>query len=618
MAKGFKRKYFSLAAIAATVSMVQLNAIASSVVEIEKVVVSASKEEEPVKETTEDIEVITSEEIEEKGLKSLKDLMNYVSGTALTSNGGIGKSTSIYLRGLNNNKVLILIDGVRYNDPSNFSGPSIEHLLLNNIERVEIIKGAQSGIWGADAASGVINIITKPATKQLQTDLYVEKGSFDTRNVKASLSQVLNKIYYNLNFNYFQTDGYSAATPYNEDPKDYERDGYINRNFQAKLGYMFNGGYIEIGGNYIDADNEADNYNTPNSKYNDTFKYFSNFVNSKYLFNSHNLTIHLDKTKTEREFLDATWGVKYFEGKTKNIEIRDRYTYMANSYLQIGLEYQKFESFYKEVNKNENNLNYSSKSIYFVNKNRLGKFLLTENLRYDDYDAFDDQITGKIGVKYFILKDVSIFTNYATAYNPPNQIKMLNPWGKSNYNLQPEKTRSFDVGFEVYGVKGVYFEERVKDLINWYDPDYNVWQDEYYKNYSGTSKFKGIEISYKKDILDDVLIELGYTYLSAKDSQNKDLARRAKRKYSYSLTWYPTDEHTININGYYVGTRYDDVAKTKQTGKYNVTNVSLSHQFAKNFKGYVKIDNIFDRKYQEIYGYGTPGRSYYVGIKGSF
>jgi vitamin B12 transporter len=161
IAKGFKKKYFSLAAIAATVSMVQLNAVASSVVEIEKVVVSASKYEETVEETTEDIEVITSEEIEEKGLKSLKDLINYVNGTALTSNGGIGKSTSVYLRGLKNDKVLILIDGVRYNDPSNTNGASIEHLLLNNIERVEIIKGAQSGIWGADAASGVINIVTK-------------------------------------------------------------------------------------------------------------------------------------------------------------------------------------------------------------------------------------------------------------------------------------------------------------------------------------------------------------------------------------------------------------------------------------------------------------------------
>jgi len=610
MAKGFKRKYFSLAAIAATVSMVQLNAIASSVVEIEKVVVSASKEEEPVKETTEDIEVITSEEIEEKGLKSLKDLMNYVSGTALTSNGGIGKSTSIYLRGLNNNKVLILIDGVRYNDPSNFSGPSIEHLLLNNIERVEIIKGAQSGIWGADAASGVINIITKPATKQLQTDLYVEKGSFDTRNVKASLSQVLNKIYYNLNFNYFQTDGYSAATPYNEDPKDYERDGYINRNFQAKLGYMFNGGYIEIGGNYIDADNEADNYNTPNSKYNDTFKYFSNFVNSKYLFNSHNLTIHLDKTKTEREFLDATWGVKYFEGKTKNIEIRDRYTYMANSYLQIGLEYQKFESFYKEVNKNENNLNYSSKSIYFVNKNRLGKFLFTENLRYDNYDAFDDQITGKIGVKYFILKDVSIFTNYATAYNPPNQILILNPWGIPNFDLQPEKTKSFDIGFNIDGFKAVYFIEKIKDLIQWVGMKN--------QNINGTSKFKGFELSYKKAIFESLLIELGYTYLNPKDSNGNRLRNREKDKYTYSVTWYPTDGHTINLNGYYIGERFDGVNPDKQTGKYNVTNVSLSHQFAKNFKGYVKIDNIFDRKYQEIYGYGTPGRSFYVGIQGSF
>ena len=134
VAKGFKRKYFSLAAIAATVSMVNLQAAASSAIEIEKVVVSASKYEEPIEETTEDIEVITSEEIEEKGLKSLKDLINYVIGADLTSNGGYGKTTSLYLRGLSNDKVLILIDGVRFNDPSNFNGYQLEHIFLMGMQ----------------------------------------------------------------------------------------------------------------------------------------------------------------------------------------------------------------------------------------------------------------------------------------------------------------------------------------------------------------------------------------------------------------------------------------------------------------------------------------------------
>ena len=539
IAKGFKKKYFSLAAIAATVSMVQLNAVASSVVEIEKVVVSASKYEETVEETTEDIEVITSEEIEEKGLKSLKDLINYVNGTALTSNGGIGKSTSVYLRGLKNDKVLILIDGVRYNDPSNTNGASIEHLLLNNIERVEIIKGAQSGIWGADAASGVINIVTKPITKEFEANLFVQKGSFDTNNINFFLSQKNKNFFYQINYSYFDTDGFSAITPYNKNPKDYERDGYINRNLYLKGGYSFDKGFFEIGANYIDADNEADISNQPNSKSDDTFKYNSLFFNSFFMIDLHKINLHADKTETKREFL--AYGTKYV-GRTKNFEIKDKIDFENSTFL-FGIDYQDFDAFYNSQKQN----GYDSKGVYFVNKNRFDKLLISLNLRYDDFSSFDDQITGKIGLKYNIFDEIDVFTNYATAYNPPNPIKISNPWGNSNYDLQPEKTKSYDIGFSFYGFKAIYFYQKVKNLINWYDPDNTVWGDEYYKNFNGTSKFKGIELSYKKDILDDVLVELGYTYLSAKDSQNKDLARRAKNRYGYSIAWYPTEKHTINI-----------------------------------------------------------------------
>lgn len=128
MAKGFKRKYFSLAAITATISLITLSAEASSVVALQKVVVSATKEKDAIKYCTDDIEIITAKEIEQRGIKRLKDLLSYIGSTAIVSNGGAGKATSLYLRGMDNDKVLILIDGVRFNDPSNFNGPSIEHL----------------------------------------------------------------------------------------------------------------------------------------------------------------------------------------------------------------------------------------------------------------------------------------------------------------------------------------------------------------------------------------------------------------------------------------------------------------------------------------------------------
>jgi len=624
MAKGFKRKYFSLAAITATISLITLSAEASSVVALQKVVVSATKEKDAIKYCTDDIEIITAKEIEQRGIKRLKELLSYIGSTAIVSNGGAGKTTSLYLRGMDNDKVLILIDGVRFNDPSNFNGPSIEHLFLSNIDRVEIIKGSQSGIWGADAASGVINIVTKQSLQKFGSSLYIEKGSFDTKNFKATLFKRVKNLFYNFSFNYFQTDGFSAVTLYNKNPKDFERDGYINRSFQTKIGYLFDSAKIEVGGYLINAANEADGYSPitfqldPNSKNDNRFNYYNYFLNGKYFFKSHNITFHIDKTKTQREFLDTTYGVKKFKGETKNIEIRDRFDYSENSYLQFGVEYQKFKSFCEEVDDNAKVIDYYSKGIYLVNRNIFGKLTILENIRYESYDNFDDQITGKIGIKYKVFGNFKVFSNFATAYNPPNQIKILNPWGRSNYKLEPEKTKSFDIGFEIDGLKFVYFKNSVKDLINWYDPDPTVWQDEYYKNFSGKSRFKGVEITYKKNLLENLILKLGFTYLSAKDSNNQDLPRRAKSKYDYFLTWYPSSKHTIEIFGHYIGTRYNDLAKTRQTGKYNVTNISLSHQFAKHFKGYIKIDNIFNRRYQEVFNYATSSRALYVGISMSY
>ncbi|BCD68441.1 TonB-dependent siderophore receptor [Nitratiruptor sp. YY09-18] len=618
MAKGFKKRYFSLAAIAATVSVVNLNAQAARVESIEKIVVSAQKIAEDVEDVTDDIEIIDAQELDEKGIRTLPQLLHYITGSSQAANGGVGKVNNIYLRGLSNDKLLILIDGVRFNDPSNFNGPSSEHLLLNNVKRVEIIKGAQSGIWGSDAAAGVVNIITNDKE---HTSIDVNYGSFHTVQSALSIVKKHDKIFYGLDFDFYKTDGFSAITPYNKDPRDYEADGYINRNVRAKVGYKDDNLIVESGMNIISAYNQADGYNPttyapdPNSRYNDIYRYHAFYTNATKSLHNHTLDLHIDTTTTNREFPDATWGVNSYEGKTGNIELRDTLNYGGT--MQFGAGLQRYKSSFAQTTATSGQIDYDDRYIYLTNSNRFDKLILQENIRYDSYDKFDNQVTGKIGAKYN-LANLSFFANAGKAYNVPNQIKMINPWGVSNFNLQPEKTTSYDIGVQGYGAKLVYFEERVKDLINWYDPDSNTWGDEYYKNYGGTSKFKGIEASYKRALGNSLYLELGATYLSPKDPGKNPLPRRARHRYNYSLTWYPSSEHTININGYYVGSRYDDAAQTKQTGKYNVVNLSLSHQFAQHFKGYILVHNLFDKRYQEVYGYGSEPQSFYIGIKGTF
>ncbi len=256
--RGFGGKYFSLAAILASVSAMHLAAQASQIEQLHTVVVTADKSEEELESATEDIEVLSAEELEEKGITTLSDLMRYLIGSQAVQSGGVGKAASIYLRGLPNDKVLILIDGVRFNDPSNFNGPQSEHLQLLGVERVEIVRGAQSGVWGSDAAAGVINIIT---SKQPHTKALLSLGSFDTREFRASVANSLNKFFYGFDFGFLDTRGFSAITPFGQDPRDFERDGYTNRSFKGRLGYRLDKGFVELGGIYINAYNEGDGYN---------------------------------------------------------------------------------------------------------------------------------------------------------------------------------------------------------------------------------------------------------------------------------------------------------------------------------------------------------------------
>ena len=151
-------------------------------------VTSATKSTQSIKDVTSNIEVITKEEIEEKHFTTVTQALNTLSGVSVVSNGGLGNLSSVFVRGMDSKRVLVLIDGIRYNDVTGTSGAPFEHLMIDDIEQIEVVKGAQSGIWGADASAGVINIITKNNEEGTHTSVNTEFGSFQTKKYGMSVS----------------------------------------------------------------------------------------------------------------------------------------------------------------------------------------------------------------------------------------------------------------------------------------------------------------------------------------------------------------------------------------------------------------------------------------------
>ncbi|RUM46126.1 MAG: hypothetical protein DSY46_00945 [Hydrogenimonas sp.] len=631
-AKGFKGRYFSLVAISALVSCTQLQAESSRSIQLEKVVVSAANTQQIEDDVTEDVTVITAEEIQERGYKTLKDALASVPGISFTSNGGFGQTTSIYLRGMDSRNTLVLIDGVRINDVTGLNGAQFEQYLLDNVERIEVIKGPQSGIWGADASAGVINIITKNPQKK-SISFAFKGGNYNTKQLSFTVADRIGAFDYLLALSHFDTDGFSAAEP-GQSSSDYgtrgddlgfEKDPYRNTTYNLKFGYdiskhdrieasltAINADVHYDGGSNLDAEDIDDPYG---------------FGATSFVYEIKNRFYHVEYQRRDGEnqaklfYNVSTFNRTQaggFSGHVKEVAFQDRFDYIKDAFAQVGVGYQSFyhgasgEDFFTKE-KIYLNKKYHNRYIFLSNYNQLfgGKTILSETIRYDNYSSFDNKLTYKVGLKQYLYQDLYLSGNYGTGYNVPTLYHLY--YGSiGNPDLKPESTKGYDVALSFKGLKVGYFNQKVDDLIG-----YNYSTRKYY-NVNGTSKFEGIETSYSQTLFDEWLMNLGYTHLIKAKNSTSDLARRAKDMFNYSLSWYPTDEHTININGTYVGTRYDDAAKTVQTGKYNVTNVVLRHNFAKDYTGEIEIRNLFDRFYQEVDGYGTAGRSIYVGISAKY
>ena len=580
-------------------------------------VTSATNSTQSIKDVTSNIDIITKEDIEEKHYSSVVDALNTIPGISFTSNGSFGASSSVYLRGNDSKRILVLIDGVRYNDITGLSGAPFEHLMIDDIEQIEVVKGAQSGIWGADASAGVINIITKSAKNGTHGDASVEYGSFDTKKYGMNLSHKTDKYYMKGSVYKTDTDGYSSFLAKKSSPNygkrgdelGLEDDGYKNLTSSLKAGYNFDdSNKIDVSHTIIDADNNfdgtsGDSLNTANTK--DQFSTVS-YENKN---NFATTDVSAKRSDFDREYYyPATNSTSYFDGIVNEYGLKTNVPYQnGNSFVLLGTDYKTFE------HKNELNEKYDNKALFLTNNNKFNdnKTIITESLRKDAYDKFDNKTTGKVGIKQYIWNELNVSSNYGTAYNVPTLYNLYSTYG--NKDINPESSKSYDVGVEYQGISATYFHTKIEDMI---DFDTNTYK---YGNIDGTSTLKGYELAYKKDVIEDTFLNLNYTSLSAEDKNGQELARRAKEQIGFGVDYYGIKDFHFNVNGQYIGDRYNGVNRTgPETGNYTVWNSVVNYDINKTYKAYLKVNNLFDKYYQTVDGYATEERSAYVGLKASF
>lgn len=578
------------------------------------------------KDVTDDITIITKEELEESHTTTLNDALLKLANMSVTQNGGVGTSSSVYIRGMQSSRILVLVDGVRYNDPSSIGAiASFSQIMLSDVQQIEIIKGAQSGVWGSDASGGVINIITTNAQKGLHAKIATEYGSFNSAKLYVQSSYKDDKISALADALTYTTDGFSSAAPkagtpeYGERYDGYKNNPYINRTYNMKFGYnITKNDKIKASVNVIKSLLHFDNGAGQDSITSLPLqKYFNRFYSVSY---THKDSINEIKAQYNNSVFDRrytySFGKYNYSADVKEVKIEDKIAYLDNSFFRIGGAYQKFEQ--KDITPNKNKA-YEEVSAFATNYNKLKLFsnldtIITESLRYDKYTAFDDSTTGKIGIKQFFKHGFYIAANAGTGYNAPTLGQLYGQFG-ANPNLKPEKSFTSDItlGNDKLWITGFYNE--ITDLIEY---QFSTSPAGYIQT-SGKSKFKGYEVGYKDFLADSLGLKALYTYLLTQNAKGQTLARRPINQLDLTAIYYLNDAIDIDFNAQYIGTRYDQANNHgAQTGRYTVADITANMQINPKVGVYAKINNITDKYYQTVDGYATPRRSLYIGLNAKY
>lgn len=580
-----------------------------------EIVTSASRWEEPVGHVPQDVAVITRADIEKKGVPFVADLLRLQPDLQVVQNGGPGTNTTLLMRGGGSNQVLVLIDGIKFNSPSTGSA-DLSSLLTTDIERIEIIKGPQSTLYGSEAMAGVVNIITKKGAGKLKADLSVEGGSFTTVKTAGSVSGGTDRTNYRLSATYFDTDGIPIAK------NGSLPNGNTNKSVSAKLGANpTDNSSVELNLRYGTDKTQLDNYTFGVGPV-DTLNYIQNHENylvavtgKIFPFEKYEQSLTLSSL---RDNLNATDPVTAYNNYRINAttELLDwQHTLDLHPLTITGGVAYRYESANSEGAFDQS---IDNKAFYLNAKLDLidDTLILNAGLRYDDHSIFGNALTYRTGVLYYLKPlEMRFKANLGSGFRAPSLNELYYPY-YGNLNLKPEKSIGYDVGVEkdLFDKKLVlgatWFWQRYRDLIQT-DPNtftaVNI----------GNALTDGIEIKATALPIDNLKLNAGYTYLNAVDKDTGAfLSLRPRNKFTSSIE-YILAKLTVIGEYQYVSKRFDS-SLNQDISPYATVNLKGSYLLCKNLSLFVRIDNLFNKSYEEAAGYGTPGISAFGGVKVAF
>ncbi len=583
-------------------------------VQLKDTVVTANRSEQLLTDALPHTTVIGRDVIERSQALGLPTLLASEAGFQFTQNGGRGATATLYLRGSASLQVLVLIDGIPLTKQDTTGAVSLEHIMLDQVERVEIVRGNVSAIYGSGAVGGVIQIFMRKGHGRAAAFGQMEVGSYASVRASAGLSGQVGATNYFIGVGHYKTSGFSAmnASQYpNENP---DADGYRNSHYNLAFSQELTEGHtlgLRAEGSAGEFDTDGGGFGTPTDIYKGESKRSGWSVYSQnQMTNDWRSNLSFSQAR-ERSVYDARLSAFPYDSEATSISRTLNWSNAVDIrgwLLTLGAEVQRQSIDATDSNPTQLSRERAVSSLFAGLSGSAGRHSLQFNLRRDNAEGLSGETTGYAGYGFLFTPAWKIIASASSAFNLPPLGYLYDPFS-GNPALKPETARSTELGLQWAQDKQVlratFFKTRTANLMQY---DFATWA---FNNVASASN-RGLEISYSGK-LSGADLRSSLTLQDPLDqSSGQRLIRRARNMASFGAS-LPLGRWSFGGDLRYTGER-PDIATVPSLPPYTVLNLTARFSLTPELALTARIDNLLDRDYQTAYGYNQSGRAAYVGV----
>lgn len=586
---------------------------------LEEVVVISSRVKMPLRQTGTAISIVGKEEIQQRGFNSLAEILRSQPAIAVSSNGAAGKPAALRIRGEEGFRTLMLIDGIEMSDPSGTQvGPRFEHLMSSGIHSVEILRGPQGLMYGADAG-GVININTEAPIEGVSGNLSAETGRYDTEQLAADINGGNGTLDFNLALSDFTTDGFNARTT---DTVLQDKDGYQNTTGHGRLGWDVTDSLrLQLVARDISGNNAYDDAFGIAHQRSDHYDQAAWRLAADYKLGNFTHALSYNKNNTKRDAYTVDTLDYHTKGELERWSYIGSFSPSAGRKLVYGADF-KTESINSDYRATRDHSGYYLEYQGKVNT----QLFFTAGLRHDTNEDFGGHTSYRVSSAYLFNGDygeLKLKGAYGTGFRAPSLYEIGYNNGSvafppaSLVRLKEEQSRGYDIGLSWYSTSGilleaVYFDQTVSNQIV-----FDLINNSGFIQASGESKSQGIELIGEWPLGESFSLESNYTYNDTDDGEGNVRVRRPKHLFNLGVNWRALRDRLIlgmNLRGSYEALDIDG----EPLDNYSVIDVNASFEMLDGFFIFARVENLMDEDYQEVSTYYTSGAAAYAGVRYTF